>query len=69
MVTIGQVVNLEDGHVYTANNAELQINCSGPRKGKLVLLESALVFVLDNSDEGITIPWPRIGLHAIQNTK
>lgn len=69
MVTIGEVYNLVDGHVFTANNAKLQINQSDTKTGKLVLLESGLVFVLENINQGITIPWPRIGLHAIQNTK
>lgn len=69
MVTIGEVHNLEDGHVFTADNVKLQINCSETKVGRLVLLETGLVFVLQNSQQAITIPWPRIGLHAVQNIK
>lgn len=69
MVTIGEVHNLDEGHVFTADNVKLQINRSDAKTGKLVLLESSLVFVLQNSQQAMTIPWPRIGLHAVQNTK
>ncbi|XP_063707907.1 methylosome subunit pICln-like [Culicoides brevitarsis] len=68
MVTIGRIDNVNEGHVFTAENMMLEINKNKiPRPGKLILLESSLNFCLNDTQEGLSIPWPRIGLHAIQN--
>jgi len=68
MVTIGFIEDLQTGLIYHADNVELKINDQSIRQlGAVYLLERALVFVLANSNEGISIPWPRISLHAIQN--
>lgn len=40
MVTIGRIDNVNEGHVFTAENMTLEINKNKiPRPGKLVLLE------------------------------
>uniref|UniRef100_A0A182MXG0 Methylosome subunit pICln n=1 Tax=Anopheles dirus TaxID=7168 RepID=A0A182MXG0_9DIPT len=68
MVTIGAAFTPTDGIIYSASDVKLKIGSSViPSVGSLHLTESSCVWSCEERNASISIPWPRVGVHAISS--
>ncbi|KAJ6647929.1 Methylosome subunit pICln [Pseudolycoriella hygida] len=65
MVVISPITIPEDGRVYESSNVQLKIDDTQLSTGSLYITNNFLLWQGDGRNDGISIPWTRISLHAI----
>uniref|UniRef100_A0A182T3D9 Methylosome subunit pICln n=1 Tax=Anopheles maculatus TaxID=74869 RepID=A0A182T3D9_9DIPT len=68
MVTIGEAFTPTEGIIYSASDVKLKMGLNLiPSPGMLHLTESSCIWSCEERNASISIPWPRVGAHAISS--